>query len=487
MFAIEPLDGTQLRLADQPVLYLQTLFPLSYPEAALKSQVVTEWIEQAENRLRMQVGSAYGELPVRPQSDLKEALARFLAQLLLMDPSLETLNMAVEFWVEAQAEFLLRLAQDREEIEKIFLGGRSCGPVAAIASGLSDRHHHGRSVAAVTFESGVKLIYKPRDVRIEEWYFRFLHWLAAGALLPFKPLTVIEKDGYGWIEFAEHRVCRSKSELSNYYRNAGALLCTLYVLRARDCHFQNVVASGAYPVLVDAERLFHPRASTDPDYSSVADTGLIPDWRRGPEGRLYDVSGLGCIAPRTTPFRIPVWTAQGVQFAPGVLTPRVNVPFGPQAEDTPRLYAGEIAHGFSWTYGFLMEHREELLVQISDAAKEPIRYVIRDTAEYYVALNRFPRGAMLSKLTGPRAVFEPLRGAEMLSLRELDIPRFVLAASDRSLCEVEGCFPLSGYEAVCAGIDRLNPEDLSRQLKLIQMSWNLFHAAELLSGEHHSQ
>jgi type 2 lantibiotic biosynthesis protein LanM len=478
------------QVADEQVLFLERLFPVRYSKKAANLPAVIGWVEKAESLLAVQAGPAYSSLPDRPQADLKQALARFLEQLLLLDPPVETLNMAVEFWAEAQAEFLWRLEEDRAEIEKVF-GRRSCGPVAAIATDLSDRHNHGRSVAAVTFESGLKLVYKPRNTGIEAWHFRLLGRLnKAGAPFQFRALNVLPGTGYGWIEFAEHNVCRSHAARSSYYRNAGAMLCILHVLRARDCHFQNLVASGVHPVLVDAETLFQPQRSGDPEFGSVTDTGLIPCWRPGPSGHIYDVSALGCITPRTTPFRIARWTPSGMRLKPALLTPKANIPFAPQSMETPLSYVSEIAQGFSETYRFLMHHRRDLIAQACSAAKEQIRYVIRDTLEYYRSLNRIPfatSDVTLPTLPGSHTVFEPLSEAELRSLGNLDIPRFTLATSSCSLAGVEGCFRLSGLEAVCAGIEALCEEDLKKQLKILDLSWNLFRAADLLSANRKSQ
>ena len=114
-----------------------------------------------------------------------------------------------DFWVDPVAEFLLRLDVDRPDLDAAFSAGVGLGRVAAIDTGLSDPHNRGRSVLAITFESGLKLVYKPRDVGPEKAYFALLAWLNQhGTPLHFRRLRVVRRPGYGWIEFAEHRAPR---------------------------------------------------------------------------------------------------------------------------------------------------------------------------------------------------------------------------------------------------------------------------------------
>src|SRR5207302_1875748 len=74
----------------------------------------------------------------------------------------------MEKWVETTGDLSKRLDADRHAIAERFSGGADPGSVAAIAPALSDPHHGRRRVAALTFDSGLKLVYKPRDVGLEK-------------------------------------------------------------------------------------------------------------------------------------------------------------------------------------------------------------------------------------------------------------------------------------------------------------------------------
>lgn len=129
---------------------------------------------------------------------------------------------------------------------------------------LSDRHNGGRAVLALQFSSGLRLVYKPKDLGTDEAFFSILTWLNCnGAPLQFRTLRVLRKPGYGWQEFVEQRPCENDQDVRHYYLRAGQLLCVIYVLSGTDCHFDNLVACAEHPVLIDTETLFQPCAPAD--------------------------------------------------------------------------------------------------------------------------------------------------------------------------------------------------------------------------------
>ena len=153
----------------------------------------------------------------------------------------------------------------------------------------------------MTFASGRRLVYKPKDMGTEAAYQRLLAWLNdQGAPLSFKVLRVLDRSTHGWEEFVPHRRASNPDQGRRYYERAGTLLCLFYVLEVTDCHYENIVASGEYPVLVDAETVMHHRAGAlipaddnarseafDQIDHSVLRTGLSPRWERVPtNGRL---------------------------------------------------------------------------------------------------------------------------------------------------------------------------------------------------------
>jgi len=439
---------------------------------------ILEAVDEAATLLRLELREGGDLLSPEAWKALRDGLSEFLQHLLLIDPTRARRQELVRTWVGAQHEMLSRLASDREAIGAWLCS--ACVRVVGIEAGLSDRHNGGRTVAIFTFESGLRVVYKPREMGIEDWYCRFAAWLnEAGAPFAIRAARVLTRPGYGWMEFVPHRRCASEPELRRYYRNAGGLLCVLHLLRARDCHFQNLIARGEYPVLVDAEMLFQAQLS-ERETASVTQTGLIPSFRFGPEGQHYDVSALGFVERKATHFRVPEWSASGVRFAIGVLEPRENIPWMHGDAAPPRNYVTEMIDGFTQTYRFFadsMDHRE-VLAWMRAAAALPVRCLVRETMEYYHALSsgmgsKTQVAIALPELASARAIFSGLRQQELAALERLDIPRFLLAAGERSLCGLEDCFYRSGLEAALAGIEELSEQNLAKQIQQIRLSWSL--------------
>ena len=68
---------------------------------------------------------------------------------------------------------------------------------------------------------------------------------------------MLNRDGYGWVEYVEYQPCSDETAVERFYQRAGMLLCSIYVLRGNDCHHENLIASGEHLVLIDMETLLH--------------------------------------------------------------------------------------------------------------------------------------------------------------------------------------------------------------------------------------
>jgi hypothetical protein len=98
-------------------------------------------------------------------------MARLLRQYPVLARQLGTIS---QLWVEANVEFLGRLEADRPELERLFGDDEESGNVVELEPSLSDPHGGMRSVVALTFASGRKLVYKPKDMGTEAAYHRLL-------------------------------------------------------------------------------------------------------------------------------------------------------------------------------------------------------------------------------------------------------------------------------------------------------------------------
>ena len=194
---------------------------------------------------------------------------------------------ALTQWVETSLEFLQRLVADWKEIRSRFFPSADPGLIIKLNSS-GDRHHGGRSVHIAEFSNGSRLVYKPRSLKLDQHFQELLAWInERSPELQFRLLKLLPKDGYGWIEYVDSAPCNSEDEIRRFYRRQGGLLALLYALHATDFHFENLIACGEHPVLVDLETLLQPNLhearEQDAGFraqqeimNSVFRTGLLP-------------------------------------------------------------------------------------------------------------------------------------------------------------------------------------------------------------------
>ncbi|MEJ6487390.1 type 2 lanthipeptide synthetase LanM family protein [Nostoc punctiforme UO1] len=431
---------------------------------------------------------------------------------------------AVNFWVDFTAEFLQRLAEDKGDIQQIFGESGSeqpdyLGKVAEIKTSLSDPHKQGRTVILLTFESGLKLVYKPKDLGLEVSFNQFLDWCNQHShLLDFKVIQVLNRNNYGWVEYVEHQACIDEAAAERFYQRAGMLLCVLYTLRGTDCHHENLIASGEHLVLIDTETLLHHEANlieNSPDMqgseanaeqqlgNSVLRSGLLPRWDFSSDRRVaYDVSGLGSTDPQQAPQKVPRWGLVntdemhlGYEFI--TLPIQKNVPYIGEIALSPNDYQAQIAAGFERMYRFLMDSKDILLQPKSPLTlmgKQQVRFVFRPTRVYSVILQKIwasdylkdgiDYSIELERLSCAFLVAQEkpnawhILSAELRAMEQLDIPFFTANAASDELSvsddlSIPHYFKQPSYHHVLRQLQAMSETDLARQIAIIQGS---FHA-----------
>ncbi len=193
---------------------------------------------------------------------------------------------AVSNWRSSIIEFLLRYKADRGEIVDYF-GLDHDIALRSFSPGLGDKHNHGRSASLICLgdkcSTSFKLIYKPTPLDMLVRFSTFLQYLSQeNAPFLLCGLKGFSREGYGYVEHIEYQSCSDPVEVDGFYSNLGALAAVLYLLRANDCHYENIIANKNLPILVDCETLFQPRseiANSDPSDLFINDgiqrTGLI--------------------------------------------------------------------------------------------------------------------------------------------------------------------------------------------------------------------
>jgi type 2 lantibiotic biosynthesis protein LanM len=399
----------------------------------------------------LDLSAIFGRYPV---------LARLLAQ-------------ACEQAVSVHHELSSRFTRDRVEIVRHVFGGVDPGALVSIETGQGDPHQQGRTVAILTFENDARLIYRPRQVDLHVRFAAQLEWLSTRTGISFRSPRLLTRDGYGWLEHIDHEPCADVAGVAEFYRRLGALLALLYAVDGTDMHFENLIACGDQPVLVDVETLFHPTpgASDDPAVlalaRSVFRTALLPHVLLGDNG-VVDVGGVGGDPGVLTPLDVVDWADAGTDRMRLVRRPResqgaFNRPLLGGVPAEPADYQDSLLAGFRAAYDAIMAHRDELLQLVRACADDEVRYVARATRQYARLLDESTHPSVLADALdrdlafGVLVVDDPLLDRlvpfEVADLWRGDVPLFTCRPGSRDLwtgsgLRLPGMLPEPGLLAV---------------------------------------
>lgn len=185
-------------------------------------------------------------------------------------------------WREHVTEVFLRFAADRRALSRAFFSGRPIARILDLRCGLSDWHNSGRTVVQLQFEAG-SIIYKPRSGAGEWEWFSLLDWMNSRSFQPkLRAARVLRRKGHCWMEHVETASCKDETAARRFYQRMGGMIAAAYLLKAVDCHRDNVIASGEYPVLVDVDALWHvsPVTRTQSPLAVLYRTGFFPNSNR---------------------------------------------------------------------------------------------------------------------------------------------------------------------------------------------------------------
>ena len=440
---------------------------------------------------------------------LEDGLLSFFSQYNVLA---KLMSQVTDFWVESISEFIHRLAIDRTQIEQTF--GQQPDRVIALQYALSDAHNRGRTTIGLTFASGLKIIYKPKNLALEKAYCQFLDWLNChDSPLPWKVFKVIDRSTYGWVEYIEHQPCPDIPAAKRYYQRAGMLLCLIYGFGGTDFTCENLIASGEHPVAIDLEMLMcHPVKGIDESTSnstatslsqqqlvdSVLRTGLLPRWEYGLNQQAYDGSGFGGGEHKTGPYAQPKWhnvntDSMELRTEPVQIPPTANIPTLPNGTKLPLgEYVDDLVLGFEQMYCFFREKQELLIAEdgcLAIFSGLPVRFIFRNTRIYGAILNQTlkpqfmengaDRSIQLDLLSRGILPFKDRLGLwqllklELEDLANLDIPHFTAPAdSDVLPLNSNGStlpyFTSSAYDTAIARIKNFSEADLIQQVAIIR-------------------
>lgn len=426
---------------------------------------------------------------------------------------LRLLRIRLEYWVKNSTYLIKALYRDRNLIVKE-LGISPFQRLERLWPNKSDSHHGGKSVSILQTDCGDKIVFKPRSLRLEIGFMRILDHLnkSAGSEL-FRIIRILDCKNHGWCEFIEHSESPCREDIEMFYYRTGLLTSVLHAFRATDCHFENMIASRNYPVMVDLETLFHPdpvisakysavRTDCEAILSSVTRIGILPDSHGLNEEGDLTALGAGLTAQSFVRRRF-VHIGSSLMDLQDTTVTLSAPPSRPACEILPRaVLVDRIKSGFADGYDLLLRERETVLTSsnfLPSLKTARCRYVARPTRAYAWLLQRSIDGSLTESGVDSSLEFERLyrmcldnqyqrqwysiAEAERNALEHLDIPHFSVHLSKRALYSgaqriVDSWLPCSPLTAVKKRIQELSNADCQHQLRIIELSFALQSSTE---------
>jgi type 2 lantibiotic biosynthesis protein LanM len=414
-------------------------------------------------------------------------------------------------WIDTSRELVLRLHADLPAIRRDILKSGGASRIAKIEGGLADPHNDGRSVQIVAFEDGARVVYKPKDLRLDiAWHDVVARLNRADPPIALKAVQSIARDGYGWTEFIKHTGCADEAACARFFRRAGAWLALLHCFTATDMHQENMLAAGEHPVPIDLETILQPSAEEHKAHdaesaafdaaleivgNSVMTVGLLPAY-----GRSVDNNNVFAMGGMTAD-----WGAKNVikwnDINSDAMRPVKAKEPGETNTNLPHVggryakfgdHIGSFVAGFADYAKFLSRGRGNSETLLDGFAGLPVRKVIRPTRFYYMLLQRLKNhrtmddGAIWSaqadfvaRLSEWEKESDPLwtlLRAERSALLALNVPHFVSPSDGGGISDGTG---IAVHTAATSGLDRararvrdLDEREIAWQVEVIRENTN---------------
>ncbi|MBR6404369.1 MAG: type 2 lantipeptide synthetase LanM [Eubacterium sp.] len=424
----------------------------------------------------------------------------------------EVMDSTVRYSLEYVNEILKNTNAEIKSIAAEFNWDKSFGKIRTIQLGTGDTHNNGRTVAAISFEDGKKLMYKPHSLRMEESYGEFVDWLREKTKgeIDQDYCRVYRAKNVGWTEFIENTECLSEEEVKDYYRKMGELLCILYTFSAKDFHCENIIARGKYPIPIDMETLIQMQhSSRNSEHTSVEETicdfleksvyttALLPSVLHNfNTDESMEVGGISSGRKRISPFKAKV-----VEYSEGDKLSVKNVNKEIPLNQNLPVYKGEkigvvgyfseVKNSFEKTYRWILEHKEEYIKKVIEIFGGVECRVIFKTTNNYTQLlatsyhpsflhNKIDREVYFHRiglLYDEKEDMGTLYRDEIKSMMNGDVPAYFMMSDDTTVYNMDHSVVYTGssktpLEDIEEKINNMSLEDMERQISLIYLTFD---------------
>lgn len=384
--------------------------------------------------------------------------------------------------------------------------------ITDVSCSEGDTHEKGASVTILTYNKQ-EVVYKPRDLRITQKYTEFIHTINDNFdLYKLPTVKTIWGEGYVIEERIAYKPCEDEAAIRRFYERIGYHLAVLYLFNGNDIHYENILACGEYPYMIDLETLFshageqfkqtgsaHERAVRWLQ-QSVRGTHLLPSFIRDQKGNeKTDISGLGGQHAKLPTQRLALtdWGTDHVRFIMQdvYLQDTHNIPTLNRQRVDYKHYQAEIINGFEKFMRIAYENKELFIAAAERFSGIKTRQVLRATTDYAYMLQfashpnytqsmvHFER--FLDSVWNLPYADSQVNCCEEAELLVDDIPVFYCDADGVELVSgsevrVQNFYQIDGVSAMKRRIEALDCAEIKQQTMHILCA---FEQADVVRGE----
>ncbi|MGK9184088.1 type 2 lantipeptide synthetase LanM family protein [Priestia filamentosa] len=411
------------------------------------------------------------------------------------------------FFIDNMSMFIKNLEKEKTEIQKIFKIKST--QVAKIHLSAGDSHNKGKTVLLVQFSDDKNLVYKPKNLlyaREINTIFSYFNEKYGSSLYTLKRIL---RDDYTFEEFVDQSSCRTEDEIRTFYKNYGQLIAVAYILKGTDFHYENLIASGVNPVLIDIETFFQ---QTPPIHmgmnanvlakleqmDSVAVTGLVPfeilkdRSENGEKG--INISALSG-GVQKAPFKVLKSTnlmtdEMRFEYQDHYIKGSKNLPLLNGKEVAYNNYTNEIIDGFKTFLNMCVMDKENLSTVVEHLFNGAlVRNVVRPTQRYTDLLQFSYHPTCMVDMTEREKVLQnlwayPYTNKEIAKIEyeEMlvgDIPQFFNITTEQHLVtneseKLEGIYEGNVLNKVLQKINNLNDKRVDQQVAYISTAMGTY-------------
>ncbi|AQS12171.1 nisin biosynthesis protein NisC [Clostridium saccharobutylicum] len=474
-------------------------------ELAFKVLILETNVARMENRL-------VGDTPKQKAGYFIKVLLRDKDYLMNLYSEYSELTRLMDLTVRNTFSYVKEIIEstgnEMKSLEENFGQGKVIGKIANISLGEGDTHNRGKTVGVITFSSGIKLIYKPRLLDLENRFCEFVDWINKQKIPGFKELKACKLhtvNGAGWMECIENIECSTEEQVKNFYIRTGQLLNILYMFNAKDFHYENLIAQGEYPILIDLETLLHPdmfngnveELSADAKAmklisNSVKGIALLPTQIiNNKTDKVLEVGGLCGESNQEAPFKSIFIKDHDtdeicVEEGYGIIEAKMNNPIINGSKVASDLFIKEIKEGFENLYRWILRNKKVYADKIKELFEDCIcRVIFRPTNVYCQLLstsyhpdllrNQTDRDVYLHRI-GVIGTGKEIIESELNDMFIGDVPYFSTYVNRNIVLnsrkeEIEFRYKKTTLDSILEKIEIVTEEDLDRQMALIDISF----------------